>query len=159
MERFTNRSIQIAEWGEINAQNIEDSLERYRKRILTDYPELKDRFEPSRRTLSEMELCYALTVITPPMGYERVTRTIQINDGNDHFVGEHTFFSRKGAVSEIICLTPGQLIQPLDESLNKGERSQILMDKGGSLVTKLSDELVMIYGTKGRIRDALNIDF
>lgn len=164
MEILRHRELGVVEWGLSSSFQIEGLLEDYRERLVRGLSSEGDqdkakRFSRETRMLSEMELCHGLRQLTPPQGFELTTKQVRIENGTSVCVGEHTFFSRKGAVTEIICLTPGQLVSPFTPDLGKGDRVRMLMNQAGELVHRLTDEVVMLHGTKNRIRESLHTYF
>jgi hypothetical protein len=101
-------------------------------------------FDSNKLLLSEMGLCGAIHESILPKGYRPVSGVVYLNGGMIPFKHE---FAVSG--NDILCITPGQFIEPGDNSLEKGDRIKMLMNRNPRHIM-VDGELAVLFG---KIRD------
>ena len=95
---------------------------------------------PERFFLSEMGLCGVIHKLNLPKGYHPV-------HGKVYFYGSDTIYTKhEFAMSgdNIICITPGQFIEP-DNSFQKGDRIRMLLKRNPRHIV-VDGELAVLFG-------------
>jgi len=149
-------------WGSSNIDEIAKAMCEVREfnywmAINEDHYEKTKYYRSSNFTLSEMPLCGSLNFISPPDGYNLIGGSVIYTDEGTQKQRGHWFYASFGG-KEIICLTPGQFIDPSIE-LKKGERILILSQKAPGLVHVLNEEIAMLAGTRDEIFSKLGLNY
>jgi hypothetical protein len=150
MEKPLGRLNAAELWAISSMNTITNTMEDVRKNALWAYSVLEEfdeasKFDNRTRLLSEMPLCWSLTLIPKPYLY-----SIKVGKVYTESLPEgapHTFFMSDNG-EEIICLTAGQFVEPDSTPLTPGERISQLREKSPDLIFKLNDQIYMLRGNK-----------
>lgn len=110
--------------------------------------------DPNRFLLSEMGLCGVIHRLALPEGYHMVHGKVSIG-GNDTISTKH-IFAMSG--DRIVCITPGQFVEPLDKNLKKGERVEKLIKKDPRHII-VDGELAVLFGRKKDIERVYDLEY
>jgi hypothetical protein len=128
----------------------------------------KSLFDLKLRTFSEMCLCPALDSLPVPQGFNKlngyvvVDNIIQANESEDNEpdIISHSFYNNKGIVA---CLFPGQFIEidPVQKSLDPGDRLQIIGAKAPNLIHYISrpEGIAVLVGPSVEIKKRLGLSY
>ncbi len=123
-------------------------------------------FENDRLALSEMSLCASLKHgignLLNDQGFEVKRGVVICPTGEnevEHF--SHLFWMNDSSFNKslIVCVVPGQFIDPFRLPKPKGQKLEYLRQKSPTLVRKINDEVTILRGFRSEIEDTLNLAY
>ncbi len=159
MSLNAERLLSVDTWIIENRDTIVGAMEEERidrRKNLSAFPDYLAAFDLNKREYGEMPVCgfWARALNVLPYGFEISTGAVVSRDGGKPMY--HTYALRKDG--EILCLTPGQFIEPDNEGLNRGDRIRKLQETAPRLVKKV-DGLCALQGSREEIHKTLGLLF
>ncbi|OGG00185.1 hypothetical protein A2Y99_03585 [Candidatus Gottesmanbacteria bacterium RBG_13_37_7] len=149
----------VSSWAENKLPDIERTLENFRQNEVRQRRKKRmsriDDFQPEKRWLSEMPICRALRSIRPPKGF-RLVRDGHVVVLEEFHESPHDYFENP-QTHEVVCLTAGQFVFPLDPDARPGDGISILQERATDMIRVLGGGIAIVCGPRDKLERYLGI--